>query len=101
MCNTCWNLFDAEPSVQMFLLEVAPRMITCTAVAWKPAGTRLFAGGNNMAFYIKGSTAGIVDKLANVVMNKAIELRGTTRGVTLERNARAPKKIDPRQRKIL
>jgi len=84
-----------------FLLDVNQNITTCRRSKQKPTRARLFASGNGMEFYCRQPTAKIVDKLANIVMNKALELTGTTRGVTLERNARAPKKIDPRQKKLL
>jgi hypothetical protein len=76
-------------------------MIACIEVDHKPSGYKLFAGGAGLQFYVKGSTVKIVDKLANVVMNKAIEVNGTTRGVTLERRCPCQKKVSDKQLKLL
>jgi len=76
-------------------------MIECVEVEWKPSKSRLFAGGAGLQFYVSAPTAGIVDKLANVVMNKAIEINGTMRGVTLQRRAPRTVKVAPQQLKLL
>lgn len=88
-------------NIRLFLLKIEPRVITCEEVDHKPTRARLFAGGAGLQFYVNAPTVGIVDKLANVVMNKAIELNGTTRGVTLERIQRNPAKIPTKQLKLL
>jgi len=84
-----------------FLIVITPTCIECVATYSKPTHARLFASGNGMEFYCRQPTAKIVDKLANIVMNKALELTGTTRGVALARASRQPKKIDSLQRKLL
>jgi len=84
-----------------FLLVVNPTTTICAWVGSKPTHARLFASGNGMEFYCRQPTAKIVDKLANVVMNKALELTGTTRGITLVRVTRNPKKPSEKQLKLL
>lgn len=86
---------------RIFWLAIMPRLIVCEECERKPPRARLFASGAGMEFYVTSPTVGIVDKLANLVMNKAIEINGTTRGVTLERIQRNSAKIPTKQLKLL
>jgi len=87
--------------VRFFLIVIEPFSALCLEFDHKPAKSRLFAGGAGLQFYVRQPTTKIVDKLANIVMNKAIEINGTTRGVTLERYARTSKPVSTKQTKLL
>lgn len=86
---------------RIFWLAIMPRLIVCEECERKPPRARLFASGAGMEFYVTSPTVGIVDKLANLVMNKAIEINGTTRGITLVRREARATKVSPAQRKLL
>lgn len=87
--------------MRKFELFIRPLSIECTEVESKRCKCRLFASGAGLEFYTKGITSGRVDQLANIVMNKAIEVNGTIKGVTLVRVAKAPFKPNPNQRKLI
>lgn len=87
-------------NTRYFLMDVAPTITTCIEFDHKPRKARLFASGAGLEFYVRQPTVKIVDKLANIVMNKTIELTGSTRGVTLVRTAPRENKANPDQRKM-
>jgi len=86
--------------MRIFELLIKAQSIECHETQARPCKCRLFAYGAGLEFYVNGKTSGIVDKLANVVMNKAIEVNGNTQGVHLYRAAKAAKKPNPNQRKL-
>lgn len=87
--------------MRKFELFIRPLSIECHEVQARPCKCRLFAQGAGLEFYTRGITSGRVDQLANIVMNKAIEINGTIQGVTLVRAAKAPFKHNPAQRRLI
>lgn len=87
-------------NVRFFLIVIEPFSAICVEFDHKPAKARLFAGGAGLQFYVRQPTVKIVDKLANIVMNKAIEVNGNTQGITIERYAKTPKPVSTKQAKL-
>lgn len=62
-----------------FTIVVEARVISCQLGRLK--GARKFYQGAGVCFYIKGKTAGLLDRCCNLVVNKCIELNIPHRSV--------------------
>lgn len=83
----------------IYTLEIKQLSVICHEGRMK--GARLIAHGSGMEFYVIGSIDKRVDKVMNVIANKAIEMVGTAKNIHTVRGERAVKAIDPRQLKLL
>lgn len=82
-----------------FTLIVAPFNIICEAGRAK--GARLIARGGGMEFYAIGLVAPVMDRVCNVIVNKEIEVLGSSGKVRMLGTNRNEKTVPERQLKLL